>query len=117
MHIRSIGIVCVVAYAMSACARDGGPGPTAAVQTAPQAPIRVILQLHNSTVAFNSAAFLQQLQSKTAAQAHYLASVSNDTHVYSFTPSAGQTYAQIVEQLRSMPVVAQVSLDQKIPTQ
>jgi hypothetical protein len=114
MRTQFVAIVCAVAYTVSACAPVAN---NAAAQVQPLAPIRVILQLHNSTTAFDSTAFLQQLQAHTAAPAHYLASVSNDTHVYSIAPKAGQTYAQMLEQLRSMPAVLRVSLDQKVPLQ
>jgi hypothetical protein len=112
--------------ALTACAQDASTASHASKQTdktnalpqsAPLEPIRVILQLRSSSTDFASAAFLQQLQAQTEAPVHYLASVSNDTHVYSFAPAPGQTYAQIVERLRSLPAVARVSLDQKISPQ
>lgn len=115
----------LAALALTACAQGvdtmyPAPTPTRNTglpQTAPLGPIRVILQLRSSTTAFASAAFLQQLQAQTEAPVHYLASVSNDTHVYSIAPTIGQTYAQIVDRLRSMPAISRVSLDQKVPLQ
>ncbi len=115
-----------MALTLTACAQDTDSANKTPVQTAnntdptpsaPLAPIRVILQLRSTTTAFASAAFLQQLQAQTGAAVHYLASVSNNTHVYSFVPTPGQPYAQIVERLRGMPAVSRVSLDAKVPAQ
>ena len=126
MQPQSICAVIGVVRALTACAQDvdSALSPSAQrassaglAQAAALAPIRVILQLRSSTTAFASTAFLQQLQAQTGAPAHYLASISNDTHVYSFAPTPGQTYAQSVEQLRSMPAVSRVNLDQKMPQQ
>ena len=126
MQTHFFCMVLVMALGLTACAQDVDTAHTAPVQTgnstglaqtAQLGPIRVILQLRSTSTAFASAAFLQQLQAQTGAPVHYLASVSNDTHVYSIAPKPGQTYAQIVERLRNMPAVSRVSLDQKVLAQ
>lgn len=126
MRTHSFCMAFWVALALTACAQEVETTHQAPVETgnnaglpqmAPLGPIRVILRLRSTTTAFASVAFLQQLQAQTGAPVHYLASVSNDTHVYSFAPTPGQTYAQIVERLRNMPAVSRVSLDQKLPPQ
>jgi hypothetical protein len=126
MQLHTFCMAFLVALALTACAQDVDtkhPAPvrtgnnTGLPQTAQLGPIRVILQFRSTTTAFASAAFLQQLKAQTGAPVRYLASVSNDTHVYSFAPTPGQTDAQIVEQLRSMPALSRVSLDQKVRPQ
>jgi hypothetical protein len=79
---------------------------------APLPAVRVVVQF-KQPVAFQSEDFLRSLQLQTQAQARYLGSVSPDTHIYSFQPRAGQTYAQLLQHLRAMRDIARVELDQK----
>lgn len=123
MH-RHLASVVVLACSLMACAQDtadqlSGPShPTSthsAATESPLPPIRVILQLKNPH-AFQSAAFLHNLQAQTQAQVHYIGAVLNDTHVYSFQPPVGQSYAQLLQRLSAMPEVVRVEMDQKIKT-
>lgn len=123
MQTHSLCMAFWVSLALTACtqgAHSVAPSSASSGQNtglAQAAPIRVILQLRSSSAAFASTAFLQQLQTQTGASVHYIVSVSNDTHVYSFAPAPGQNYAQIAAKLYNMPVVSQVTLDQKMPPQ
>lgn len=79
---------------------------------APLPAVRVVVQF-NQSVAFQSEAFLRSLQVQTQAQVRYLGAVSSDTHIYSFQPRAGQSYAQLLQLLSAMREVARAELDQK----
>lgn len=85
------------------------PAPTS---MAPLPAVRVVVQF-KQPVAFQSESFLHHLQVQTQAQARYLGAVSPDTHIYSFQPRAGQTYAQLLQLLSAMREVARAELDQK----
>lgn len=85
------------------------PAPASMV---PLPTVRVVLQF-NQPVAFQSESFLDHLQAQTQAQVRYLGAVSPDTHIYSFQPRAGQTYAQLLQLLGAMREVARAELDQK----
>lgn len=110
-------VVCV--SGLLACAQSvpgNSPGSpvnaSAPASTVPLPAVRVVVQF-NQPVAFQSAYFLQKLQVQTQAQVRYLGGVFQDTHVYSFQPLAGQTYAQLLQRLSTMPEVSRVELDQK----
>lgn len=77
---------------------------------------RVIVQF-KQTVAFQSPELLQRLQDHTQSQVGYIASVSNETHVYRFQPMPGQTLEHILLNLKAMPEVVRVELDKKIKPQ
>jgi hypothetical protein len=64
-------------------------------------------------LAFQDDAFLKRIQTQTQARAHYITAVFEDTHVYSFQPAMGQSYAQLLKRLRAMPEVARVEMDHK----
>lgn len=91
---------------------DGNTKTPSSASTAPLLAVRVVVQF-NQPVAFQSESFLHHLQAQTQAQARYLGAVSADTHIYSFQPRAGQTYAQLLQLLSAMREVARVELDQK----
>lgn len=79
---------------------------------APLPAVRVVVQF-KQPMAFQSEDFLRAVQVQTQAQARYLGAVSPDTHIYSFQPRTGQTYAQLLLHLRAMREVGRVELDQK----
>ena len=102
-----------LACCLLACAQDaGGPVPVQSTVNALPA-VRVILQFNRPTD-YQSEPWLNTLQAQTQAQVHYIAAVSNDTHVYRFQPAAGDTYAQLLQRLSALPEVLRVELDQKV---
>lgn len=114
----AVCVSCLLACAQSepgnspdrvADANTKAPAPAA---TAVLPAVRVVVQF-NQPVAFQSESFLHHLQAQTQAQTRYLGSVSADTHIYSFQPRAGQTYAQLLQLLSAMREVARAELDQK----
>lgn len=124
MH-RYFASVVVLACSLMACAQDTADklpspsqqlNPSATSTGTPLPPIRIILQFKNSAD-FQSDAFLQKLHIQTQAQVRYIAPVFGDTHVYGFQPPAGQSYAQLLQRLNSMPGVVRVEVDQKAQPQ
>lgn len=103
----------ILACSVLACAQDSTKMPVVQAPAASLAPVRIILQFKSPT-AYQSDAVLHTLQTQTQAQVRYITSVSRDTHVYHFQPAAGHTYAQLLERLSSLPMVARVEIDQKI---
>ena len=104
--------IAVCVSCLVACAQSEPGNSPGRVAMAPLPAVRVVVQF-NQPVAFQSEPFLYYLQMQTQAQARYLGSVSPDTHIYSFQPRAGQTYAQLLQLLSAMREVARVELDQK----
>ena len=104
-----------LALSLLACAQETAPPGVAlnAVSLANQAePARVIVQFKH-TAAINAQAFVQRLQTLTASTVHYVAAVSTDTHVYTLKPRPGQSSAQLLQQLSTMPEIARAEFDQK----
>lgn len=115
--------VAVCVSCLLACAQsEPGNSPNRVADTSTKTPtpasmaplpaVRVVVQF-NQSVAFQSEAFLRSLQVQTQAQVRYLGAVSSDTHIYSFQPRAGQSYAQLLQLLSAMREVARAELDQK----
>jgi len=75
--------------------------------------VRVIVQF-NQPVAYHSAELLQRLQLQTQAQVGYVAPVFSDTHVYVFQLAGAQALPQLLHQIRALPEVAGVEIDQKM---
>jgi hypothetical protein len=114
-----VGIaVCV--SCLWACAQSGSGNPPAKPNAASQSTasvaslpaVRIIVQF-NQPVAFQSAAFLHVLHEQTQAQVRYISAIFSDTHVYSFQPTTGSTYAQLLQRLSTMREISRVELDQK----
>jgi hypothetical protein len=64
-------------------------------------------------VPVQSAAFLQGLQEQTGSQVHYIVSSSDTTHVFTFQPALGQSYAQLMANITALPQVERAELDEK----
>ena len=116
---RALAAILLASFTASACspttlASANAPTQT---QTAPAAmnpsygqAVRVIVKFRRE-VPYRDAAFLQDIARQTRARITYLSSVSLDTHVYQVEPRLGQSQADLLRSLSSIPSVLRVEAD------
>lgn len=80
------------------------PEPAAPAATAPRQALRVIVRFRPGAP-YRDGAFLQAMGQKVQARITYLASVSDDTHVYRIEPGTGLGEAEMVRRLADLPPV------------
>lgn len=98
--------------ALGACAQP----PLQAQPTArPTQAARVIVEFKQA-VPYRSEAFVAALGQAAQARLAYVASVSDDTHVYQVTPLAGQTLASALGRLNAQASVKRTEIDQLMAT-
>lgn len=113
-------LILLASLALSACSAavpalvdapmQGSPPPTSAPPTDAQT-VRVIVKFRQATVPFREAAFLQAMAQHIQARITYISSVAPDTHVYQIEPQVGQSHADILQRLASLPTVLRVEAD------
>lgn len=104
-------LLCLVM--LGACAQDTSNSPSAKSQSVAALPaIRVIIQFQRGTP-LDQAAFVSMLRVRTQATGVYMASVSNDTHVFALSPPLGESYGQMLLKVADLPQVVNVEADQK----
>ena len=101
---------CLASIVLAACVQNTY-APVAPVQA-----VRVIVTF-NQSVSFDNSAFLLELQSQAHARFGHIGPVSGLTHVYSVQPLQDEPVAQVLQRLRSLPVMRSVELDQKMKIQ
>jgi len=119
MRYLIVGIASV--FVMLACAQGTtsaltaiSPDPATGSQTAGQS-VRVTVQFRQP-VQYNSDSLLHDMEVRTRAQVRYIASVSENTHIYSIFPMAGTSKQEVLQRLRSMPQIAWAEIDSKAQT-
>lgn len=80
------------------------------VQSAHEIPVRVIVKFRRA-VPYRDPAFLQDITQQIQARLSYVASVSEDTHVYLLEPLAGHNSAEALKRLANLSTVLSVELD------
>lgn len=93
--------------------KNAAPVPTAPAANVPRQAWRVIVQFRPG-VAYRDSAFLQAMGEKVQARIVYLASVSDDTHVYRIEPRAGLSEAEMVRRLAGLPSVRHAEIDARV---
>ena len=73
-------------------------------------PMRVIVKFRQ-TVPYSDEAFLQDIAQHIHARIAYISSVSLDTHVYQVEPQTGQSQAEVLRSLATIPSVLRVEAD------
>lgn len=73
-------------------------------------PMRVIVKFRQR-VPYSDEAFLQDIAQHIHARIAYISSVSLDTHVYQVEPQNGQSQAEVLRSLATIPSVLRVEAD------
>src|SRR5665811_761431 len=84
--------------------------PSASAKPAYSQALRVIVKFRQ-IVPFRDPAFLKEMAQQSHAHIVYISSVASDTHVYQIEPEPGQSRADVLRRLASLPFVLRVEAD------
>lgn len=118
---RLLGLVLLFAHAgaLTGCAHTAVTSakpattvlqPLAMPEETKPRSLRVIVQFKTG-VAFNSESLLKELSQQAGASVRYMASVSQDTHVYAIQVHPYQEPNSVLSSLSALPAVARVEQD------
>jgi len=117
-----IPVAILISLLLTACAREVITYPTevlpppnlqATGDKAAIVTVRVILQFNAVKQAFDDENFVTTLQVQAQVPMHYVAAVSEDTHVYGLELPVAQSPSTAMQRLQALPSITRVELDNK----
>jgi len=117
-----IPVAILISLLLTACAREVITYPTevlpppnlqATGDKAAIVTVRVILQFNAVKQAFDDENFVTTLQVQAQVPMHYVAAVSDDTHVYGLELPVAQSPSTAMQRLQALPSIIRVELDNK----
>jgi len=117
-----IPVAILISLLLTACAREVITYPTevlpppnlqATGDKAAIVTVRVILQFNAVKQAFDDENFVTTLQVQAQVPMHYVAAVSEDTHVYGLELPVAQSPSTAMQRLQALPSIIRVELDNK----
>lgn len=113
---RAGTVILLASLALPACSPSALAPADSPMQGSPSVKpayvqaLRVVVKFRQ-VVPFRDPAFLKEMAQQSHAHIVYISSVASDTHVYQIEPEPGQSRADILRRLASLPFVLRVEAD------